>query len=60
MQRSESVLCCLQSQRGAELCLSSGTLQKDDQVACYSERYGTAKVFFHECERQIDSGCHAR
>src|SRR5215469_5087403 len=60
MQRSESVLCCLQSQRGAELCLSTGTLQKDDQIACHSERRGTAEVLFHERERQVDSGCHAR
>src|SRR5215469_11966355 len=59
MQCTESVLRRLQSQRGAELRLSTGTLQKHDQVACHSERHGMAKVLFHQRERQIDSGCHA-
>ena len=39
MQRAEFVLCDLQCQGSAELCLSAGTLEKNDQVAGYSERH---------------------
>lgn len=56
MKRSEFILCRLQRRGGAELRLSSGTLEKNHQVAGYRERHGTAKVFFHERQRQIDPG----
>jgi hypothetical protein len=33
MKRSEFVLGCLKCQSFAELCLSSGSLEEDDQIA---------------------------
>ncbi len=58
MQRAELVVRRLQGQGSAELRLSAGTLEKDDQVAGDGERHGAAEVFFHQRQRQIDPGRH--
>jgi N-ethylmaleimide reductase len=59
VERAEFVVCALQRQGGAELRLSTGTFEEDNQIAGHGERHGTAEIFFHERQRQIDPGRHA-
>ena len=58
MERPEFVLCRLQGQGFAELRLSAGTLEEDNEVARHGERHGAAQVFLHERQRQVDPRRH--
>jgi len=59
VKRAEPVVGCLQGQGGAELCLTTGTLEENDEVAGHGERHGTTEVLFNERQRQIDPSCHS-
>jgi hypothetical protein len=54
MERAEFILCGLQRQGSAELRLSTGTFEENDQVAGDGKRHGTAEVLFHKRQGQID------
>src|SRR5579863_3606989 len=60
MQRAEPVVGGLQRQGSAELRLSAGAPEENDEVAGNGECYGAAEVLFHERQRQIDPGGHPR
>src|SRR5271154_6559356 len=59
VERAKLVVGRLQSQSGAELRLSPGTLEENDKVAGDGERHRTAEVLFHERQRQIDPRRHS-
>ena len=59
MERAEFVACCLQGQGRAELRLSAGALEENDEVAGHGERHRTAEILFHERQGEIDPGCDA-
>src|SRR5215467_7952678 len=48
MERGELVVGCFQSQGCAELCLSAGTLEEDEQLAGPGERHADAAVLFYK------------
>ena len=48
MERTEFILGDLQRQGGAELCLSAGSLEKDDEVTGYGERNRAPEVLFYK------------
>jgi hypothetical protein len=54
MKRSELVLGCLKGQSFAELRLSSGSLEKDDQIASDCECHRAAEVLFQQRQNEID------